>query len=74
MVTANLLQVISDIHNNNIKILYTLYIQASTNVLLQVLAIPVSEELTLVVVVGEKDEAIVIEDKNGIVTTSVKHK
>ena len=74
MVTANLLQVISDIHNNNIKILYTLYIQASTNVLLQVLAIPVSEELTLVVVVGEMDESIVIEDKNGIVTTSVKHK
>ena len=40
----------------------------------QVLAIPVSEELTLAVVVGEMDESIAIDDINGIVTASVKHK
>ena len=33
-----------------------------------------SEEFTLVVVVGEMDEAMVIDNKNGIVTTSAKHK
>ena len=32
-----------------------------------------AEELTLVVVVGEMDEAIAIDDINGIVTASVNH-
>ena len=32
-----------------------------------------AEELTLVVVVGEMDESIAIDDINGIVTASVKH-
>ena len=32
-----------------------------------------AEELTLVVVVGEMNEAITIDDINGIVTASVKH-